>query len=97
MKFRCKKTENCFAGARTYEYELPVTGEELLSLLDGWERRENHKFRRPVFSAKRGGLEIKGILAAHIVKVNYTEAGWENEKEELERWLEEVETECRSE
>ncbi|MCI9486439.1 MAG: hypothetical protein HFI64_05550 [Lachnospiraceae bacterium] len=97
MKFRYKKTENCFAGARTYEYELPVTGEELLSFLEGWERRENHKFRRPVFSAKRDGLEIKGILAAHIVKVNYTEAGWEREKEELERWLEGVETECRSE
>lgn len=90
MKYRCKKVENCFAGARTYEYELPVTGAELLACLDGWEIRENHKFRRPVFSAKRGALEIKGILAAHVVKVNYTEEDWEREKEELEQWMEET-------
>ena len=91
MIYRCKKVENCFAGARTYEYELPVTGEELLSFLEGWERRENHKFRRPVFSAKRDGLEIKGILAAHVVKVNYPEDRWEEEKERLEQWLDQTE------
>ncbi len=88
MRYRCKKTENCFAGARTYEYELPVTGGELLVFLEGWEIRENHRFRRPVFSAKRNGLEIKGILASCVVKVNYTEEGWEKEKGELEAWLE---------
>ena len=27
MEFKWKKTENCFAEARTYEYELPITGE----------------------------------------------------------------------
>lgn len=91
MKFRCKKTENCFAGAKTYEYELPVTGQELASRLDGWDVKENHRFRRPVFSARKGELEIKGILAARVVKVNYTEENWEKEKEALERWLEEAE------
>lgn len=89
MEFRCKKTENCFAQARTFEYELPITGTELTELLDGWEIKENHKFRRPVFSAKNGCLEIKGILAGHIVKINYTEENWEKEKEELEAWLRE--------
>lgn len=88
MKFRVKKTENCFAGACTYEYELPVTGEELLPLLEGFAVKENHAFRRPVFSAKRGGLEVKGILAAKIIKINYTAGGWEREKREMEEWLE---------
>ena len=49
MTYRCRKVENCFAEARTYEYELPVTGQELLAFLKGWEIRENHRFRRPVF------------------------------------------------
>lgn len=92
MKFVWKKVENCFAQARTYEYELPITGRELIPFLEGWEVRENHKFRRPVFSAKQGTLEIKGILEAHVVKVNYPAASWEQEKERLERWLEEMET-----
>lgn len=91
MKFRCQKTENCFAEARTYEYELPVTGEELCRLLKGWEIKENYRFRRPMFSANRGGLQIKGILASHVIKVNYTEKNWEREKEELERWLKQAE------
>ena len=36
-------------------------------------------------------MEIKGILAARVVKVNYTEENWEEEKKGLERWLEETE------
>ena len=81
--------ENCFAEARTYEYALPVTGEELISRLEGFEVKENHSFRRPVFSAKRGALEIKGILKADVVKINYTAENWEKEKKEMEEWLEE--------
>lgn len=91
MKYVCKKVENCFAEARTYEYELPVTGAELLTHLEGWEIRENHRFRRPVFSARRGILEIKGILAAHVVKVNYPADDWVQEKERMEIWLEQLE------
>lgn len=87
MNFKCQKIQNCFAQARTFEYELPITGGELTAFLSGWEIKENHKFRRPVFSAKKGTLEVKGILAAHIVKINYTEGNWEKEKEEMETWL----------
>lgn len=97
MNYRWKKTENCFAQARTYEYELPVTGAELLAYLDGWEIRENHTFRRPVFSARKDGLEIKGILAANVVKINYTAEGWEKEKEGVEEWLGSIGTEKLSE
>ena len=91
MKFQCKKVENCFAQARTYEYQLPVTGEELARRLPGFQVTANHRFRRRVFSAKKGDLEVKGILAAHVVKVNYTAAHWEQEKKEMEQWLEEQE------
>ncbi len=90
MKYAWKKVENCFASARTYEYELPVTGQELCRFLEGWDVKENHKFRRPIFSAKNGKLEIKGILAAHVVKINYTAENWEKEKEEMEIWLGEL-------
>lgn len=90
MRFTCKKVENCFAEARTYEYELPITGAELCPLLEDWEVKENHKFRRPVFSAKKGAMEVKGILAARVIKVNYTAENWEMEKEKMEQWLESV-------
>lgn len=89
MEFRSKKVENCFAQARTFEYELPITGQELVWMLEGFTVTENHKFRRPVFSAKRDGVEIKGILSASIIKVNYTEKGWEKEKVLMEQWLQE--------
>ena len=91
MKFQCKKVENCFAEARTYEYRLPVTGQELAGRLSGFTVTENHRFRRPVFSAKRDGLEVKGILAANVVKINYTAGNWEKEKQEMEEWLEKQE------
>ncbi len=87
MNYVCKKVENCFAAARTYEYELPVTGKELLVFLEGWEVRENHRFRRPVFLARQGILEVKGILASHVVKINYPADDWEREKEKMEVWL----------
>ena len=95
MEFRCKKTENCFAGARTYEYELPVTGKELTRLLADWDIRENHRFRWPVLSARREGMEIKGTLAARVVNVNFTEENWEAEKQARERRLEETEASKR--
>ena len=90
MTFTCKKAENCFAEARTYEYELPITGEELCRFLTDWEIKENHRFRRPVFSAKKEKLEIKGILKAYIIKINYTAENWTKEKEEMEQWLKHV-------
>lgn len=89
MIFKCKKVENCFAQARTYEYELPVTGKQLIFMLEGFTVKENHKLRRPVFSAIKNQVEIKGILSSNIVKINYTAAGWEGEKIQMEKWLEE--------
>ena len=87
MEFKWKKTENCFAEARTYEYELPITGEELAARLEGFEVKENHRFRRPVFSAKKGALEVKGILKEKVVKINYTAENWEEEKNRMEAWM----------
>ncbi|MFR5336141.1 MAG: radical SAM protein [Blautia producta] len=97
MEFKCKKVENCFAEARTYEYELPVTGKELAFLLEGFIVKENHKFRRPVFSARKGQVEIKGLLSSNIVKINYTAEGWEEEKQQMEKWLQELKGEVLGE
>ena len=97
MEFKCKKVENCFAEARTYEYELPVTGRELAFLLEGFIVKENHKFRRPVFSARKGQVEIKGLLSSNIVKINYTAEGWEEEKQQMEKWLQELKGEVLGE
>ena len=97
MEFRNKKVENCFAQARTYEYEIPVTGRELLLLLEGFQVRENHRFRRPVFSAKKGALELKGLLGANRIKINYTAEGWEEEKKQMEDWLKEQKLEVLGE
>ena len=90
MEFTCKKTENCFSDSQTFEYDLPVTGRELLPLLDGWESRTNERLRRPAFSADRDGVNIKGILVFDVVKVSYPDGGWEAEKERFERWLSNV-------
>lgn len=61
MEFKCKKVENCFAEARTYEYELPVTGKELAFLLEGFIVKENHKFRRPVFLPEKARWKSRGF------------------------------------
>lgn len=60
MKFKWKKTENCFAEARTYEYELPITGQELAARLEDFEVKENHSFRRPVFFCEERRAGSKG-------------------------------------
>ena len=92
MQFEVKKSENCFADSRSYEYRLPVDGQSFSCLLDGWEIKENHKFRRPLFTADKDGLNIKGILKANTIKVSYPEDRWQVEKESFERWLESAQT-----
>jgi hypothetical protein len=87
MEFEVKKVENCFNDSRTFEYLLPLDGHGFSALLAGWEVRENHKFRRPLFTADKDGVSIKGILKANVVKVSFPEDRWESEKAEFERWL----------
>jgi len=87
MKFDVKKTENCFADAKTYEYRLPINGRGFIAFLEGWEVTENHKYRRPLFSAGKDGVNAKGILEAHTIRVNYPENRWESEKAAFENWL----------
>jgi len=90
MQYEVKKTENCFADSRTYEYRLPLDGERFSRLLSGWgdwEISENHKFRRPLFTADRDGVNVKGILKANVIKVSFPEDRWEAEKADFERWL----------
>ena len=88
MNFEVKKTENCFADSQTYEYRLPMTSQEFLSLLDGsWQTRCNLKLRRPVFLAEREGIRIKGILAADLIRVSFPDQDWQNLKHQFEQEL----------
>ena len=87
MRFDVRKAENCFAESQSYEYRLPLDGQSFSSLLEGWEVRENHKFRRPLFIADKGGINVKGILKANVIKASFPEARWQEEKESFERWL----------
>lgn len=88
MTIECKKTENCFTDSQTYEYRLPVTGEEFLNVLDSsWQTRCNRKLRRPVFLAEREEIRIKGILAANVIRVSFPNDAWEMHKKHFEEEL----------
>ena len=88
--FDCKKAENCFANAKSFIYTLEIPIEE--ALLEKFKQlgmltvRSN--FRRPFFSMKTAaGIQAKGILNDCILKVGYSEAGWETEKADFEAEL----------
>jgi pyruvate-formate lyase-activating enzyme len=87
MRFECQKTENCFAASETWEYRLPETAEAFSARLDGWDVKENRRYRRPMMTADRGGVNIKGVLAGNVVRVSFPEDGWEAEKARFENWL----------
>ena len=93
MRYDVAKVENCFADSQTYEYRLPLDGQGFCALLSGWEVKENHKFRRPLFSADRDGVNIKGILKANTIKVSFPDSKWEGEKSDFEAWISSVEPE----
>ena len=88
MLFEVKKVDDCFSSSRSYEYRLPLDGQSFSALLAGWEVSENHKFRRPLFTADKGGVNVKGILKANVIKASFPESRWEAEKADFERWLE---------
>ena len=88
MRFEVKKVDNCFVDSLSFEYRLPVDGQQFSSLLTGWEVKENHKFRRPLFTADNNGVNVKGILKANVIKVSYPQESWEKDKEEFETRLE---------
>jgi hypothetical protein len=90
MNFECKKTEDCFANSRTYEYRLPITAQEFSVLLKDWSVRVNSKLRRPVFVAERDGLNVKGILLGNTIRASFPQERWETEKASFEHFLEET-------
>ena len=91
MLFECAKAENCFAESRTYEYRLPVTAGGFMALLDGWDVKENRKYRRPIFTASRNGVNIRCVLTGRVIRVSFPDSRWENEKAQFEYWLESLE------
>jgi len=90
MQFDVVKVENCFAESRSFEYRLPIDGQGFSALLVGWEVKENHKFRRPLFTADKDGVNVKGILKANVIKVSFPENRWDTEKTVFEHWLETI-------
>ncbi len=89
MKYEVKKVDNCFSDAQSYEYKIPITGQEFIPRMTDWAITENHKYRRPMFTGERDGSHIKGILKANVFRVSYRDDRWEREKAEFEQWLEE--------
>ena len=91
MKFEARKIENCFADSRTYEYELPVDGENFLKYIPDWKIRINEKLRRPTAIAERQRVIIKFILKNNRFRVSFPEESWEKEKNKFEMFLEKLE------
>lgn len=93
MVFDSAKTENCFADSRTYDYRLPVTAEAFAARLAGWRVAENRKYRRPMFTADKNGVNVKGVLSGRVIKASFPEDRWEAEKAAFENWLAGLEAE----
>ncbi len=87
MNFECTKTENCFADSQTYEYKIPMTGEQFVALLSGWEVRVNKRLRLPVFIADRDGVNLKGMLVHKLIRASFPTDSWEEGKAAFEAWL----------
>lgn len=82
------KIENCFADSETYEYLLPVSGEEMLQNLSDWEIRTNEKLRRPVVIAQKDQVIIKCMKEGHSFRVSFPQRTWAIEKYRFEQFLE---------
>lgn len=88
MKFKVKKTENCFSNTQTYEYSLPVSNQELMKFLTLFSIKEFTALRRPTFLATdAGGVQIKGIIKDNICKVSFPDLTWETSKMEFESFI----------
>lgn len=87
MKFEVKKVDNCFSDAQSYEYKVPVTGQQIIRHMSGWNIKENHKYRRAMFIGNRDGSHTKGVLKANVFRVSFRDDRWEWEKAEFEVWL----------
>jgi hypothetical protein len=87
MKFEYKKTENCFADSQTFEYKLPVDSHTFIGFLGSWELKENYKYRRPMFTAEKNGVNLKGVLKSNVIKASFPGENWAAEKQRFEDWL----------
>jgi hypothetical protein len=87
MEFECRKTENCFSDSQTWEYRLQETAEDFEKRLEGWKVEENRRFRRPMMTAERGEVKLKGILASGVIRVSFPDTAWQKEKAAFEEWL----------
>ena len=87
MNFQVKKSENCFSDCETYEYQLPLTGKELLGLLNGWNIQVSQKLRRPAAIAEKNGVVLKCTLSGNLFRVSFPSSTRSDLKEEFEFFL----------
>lgn len=87
MNFQVKKSENCFSDCETYEYLLPLTGKELLSILKGWNIRLNQKLRRPAAIAEKNGVVLKCTLSGNLFRISFPNTTQPGLKDEFEHFL----------
>jgi len=85
MHFEYKKKENCLAYSQIYEYKLTITVREFKTHLNGWTVEENHRYRRPMMTAIKRGVQIKGILDKYVITVSFPEDTYVEEKMFLKR------------
>ena len=87
MDFDVAKINSCFVDYQSFEYKLPIDGQDFIMYLEGWQIKEFHNFRRPLFNAERQEVKVKGILKANTIRVSYPGDSWETEKKSFEAFV----------
>lgn len=87
MIYSVKKVENCFSASETFEYLLPVNGNDFLYFLDGWDIRINQKLRRPAALAEKDGMILKYVLDGNFFRVSFPQNELFSLKQDFENML----------
>lgn len=89
MKFTAKKIENCFRGASTYEYALPITGEMLIAVLRSERRlvRLDYTDTDYFLAELTDRTRIKGFNGDKTSKVSFIKGEVERAKADYEDFL----------
>lgn len=73
MQFKCKKTNNCFPDAETYEYKTDYTNEYLRKYFEGMGNYSvNYKFKKPIFFLDlHDKTNVKGVMNDSFFKASF--------------------------
>ncbi len=91
MNFKCKKTNDCFENASTYEYMTEVKNNEILPELSSLGScRTETKFRKPFFFIDmHDGTKLKGVLDSTVFKASFF-GDTDGRKTDFEAFLESI-------